>query len=76
MNAIEINSVFDQPVEELEHWQRKLVKELASKIVDEIKAKSMPYRHDNWISLPEQNTKEPFILSASAGEMFQVNLNC
>lgn len=71
-DAPEINSVFEKPVEELEHWQRKLVKELAGKVVDDIKAKSMPYRHDLWVTMPEQNAKEPFILSITAGEMFQI----
>lgn len=71
-DADEINSVFDNSVELLEQWQRKLIRELASRIVDEIKAKSMSYRHDNWVSMPEQNAKEPFILSPTAGEMFQV----
>lgn len=68
----EINSVFDKVVDDLEQWQRILVKELASKLVDEIKAKSMAYRHDNWISMPDHNALEPFMLSTSAGEMFQV----
>lgn len=70
----EINSVFDKVVDDLEQWQRSLVKDLASKIVDDIKAKSMPYRHDHWISMPDQNALEPFILSVTAGEMFQVRL--
>lgn len=69
----EINSVFDKVVDDLEQWQRVLVKELASKLVDDIKAKSMPYRHNNWISMPDHNALEPFMLSATAGEMFQVN---
>ncbi|KAM7356649.1 RAD50 interactor 1 [Cochliomyia hominivorax] len=71
-NAEEINSVFEHPVEELEHWTQQILKNLATKAVNEIKAKSMPYRHDCWPSMPEQNSKEPFILSPSAGEMFQV----
>ncbi|KNC26286.1 RINT1-like protein [Lucilia cuprina] len=71
-NAEEISSVFEHPVEELEHWTQQLLKNLATKAVNEIKAKSMPYRHDCWPSMPEQNSKEPFILSPSAGEMFQV----
>ncbi|XP_013109700.1 RINT1-like protein [Stomoxys calcitrans] len=71
-NAEEINSVFENPVSELEHWTEKLLKNLATKAVNEIKAKSMPYRHDCWTTMPEQNNKEPFILSPSAGEMFQV----
>lgn len=71
-DAEEINSVFDNSVEVWEQWQRKLVKELAGRVVDDIKAKSMPYRHDHWISMLEQNAKEPFILSPTAGEMFQV----
>ncbi|XP_055703383.1 RINT1-like protein [Phlebotomus papatasi] len=75
-DAPEINSVFEKPVEELEHWQRKLVKELAGKVVDDIKAKSMPYRHDLWVTMPEQNAKEPFILSITAGEMFQIMMQC
>lgn len=58
----------------MEQWQRSLVKDLASKIVDDIKAKSMSYRHDHWISMPDQNALEPFILSVTAGEMFQVRL--
>lgn len=71
-DAEEVNSVFDSSVELWEQWHRKLVKELAARVVDDIKAKSMPYRHDHWISMPEQNAKEPFILSTTAGEMFQV----
>ena len=71
-NAEEVNSVFDKIVDELEHWQRKLVKELASKIVDEVKAKSRKYRHDAWVRMSELEAKEPYILSASAGEMFYV----
>ncbi|XP_028900927.1 RINT1-like protein isoform X2 [Zeugodacus cucurbitae] len=71
-NSNEIHSVFDQPVSELEHWTKKLVESLATKAVNEIKAKSMAYRHDCWASIPDQNCKEPFILSTSAGEMFQV----
>lgn len=34
----------------------------------------MPYRHDHWISMSDQNALEPFILSMTAGEMFQVRL--
>lgn len=68
----EIDSVFDEIVEKLETWQRKLVKGLSSKIVDDIKARSMPYRHDMWVSMTEQNAKEPFMLSLTAGEMFQI----
>lgn len=59
-------------MDDFEQWQRTLVKQLASKSVDNIKAKSMAYRHDNWISMPDQNALEPFILSVTAGEMFQV----
>ncbi|XP_023161014.1 RINT1-like protein [Drosophila hydei] len=71
-NASEINSVFEHPVAELEHWARQLMKNLANKAVNEMKAKSMNYRHDCWPSMPEQNSREPFILSPSGGEMFQV----
>ncbi|XP_036339913.1 RINT1-like protein isoform X1 [Rhagoletis pomonella] len=71
-NYTEIHSVFDHPVSELEHWTEKLIENLATKAVNEIKAKSMPYRHDSWSSVPDQNCREPFILSSSAGEMFQV----
>lgn len=60
-------------VDDLEQWQRILVKEFTSKLVDEIKAKSMAYRHDNWISLPDHCALEPLILSSTAGEMFQVS---
>ncbi|XP_059615224.1 RINT1-like protein [Phlebotomus argentipes] len=75
-DAEEINSVFEKPVDELEHWQRKLVKELSGRVVDDIKAKSMSYRHDLWVTMPEQNAKEPFILSITAGEMFQIMMQC
>lgn len=71
-DAEEVNSVFDHSVEVWGQWQQKLTKELAARVVDDIKAKSMPYRHDNWMSMLEQNAKEPFILSPTAGEMFQV----
>lgn len=71
-NAEEITSVFDKSINELDHWQNKLVKQLSSKVVDEIKAKSMPYRHDNWVSMPRQTRSEAFVLSYSAGEMFQL----
>ncbi|XP_055379925.1 RINT1-like protein [Condylostylus longicornis] len=71
-NVNEINSVFEQASEELEHWQENLLRDLSEKIVGEIKAKSMHYRHDNWSLLPEQNTKEPFMLSSSASDMFHV----
>jgi hypothetical protein len=64
--------VFEKSIEELEHWQHKLVVDLSSKIVDNFKAKSMPYRHDVWVSMPEQITKELLMLSVTAGEMFQV----
>lgn len=73
-NAEEINSVFDKIIIELDQWQNKLVKQLSSKFVDDIKAKSMPYRHDQWVTMPKQNTHEPFTLSQSAGEMFQVTI--
>lgn len=67
-----MNSVFDKTIEELEHWQEKLLSELASKVFDEIKARSMSYRHDIWVSMSLQNPNEHLILSYSAGEMFQV----
>lgn len=73
-NAEEISSVFDKSVGELDHWQNKLVRQLSSKVVDEIKAKSMPYRHDNWVSMPRQSVNETFVLSYSAGDMFQLLL--
>lgn len=71
-NANEISSVFENSVNEMDHWKEKLLKELTKKIVGDIKAKSMHYRHDNWTTMSEQNANEPFILSTSAGEMFQV----
>ncbi|XP_034104363.1 RINT1-like protein [Drosophila albomicans] len=71
-NANEINSVFEHAVAELGHWAHQLMENLANKAVNEMKAKSMNYRHDVWPSMPEQNSKEPFILSPSGGEMFQV----
>lgn len=73
-NAEEINSVFDKIITELDHWQNKLVKQLSSKYVDDIKAKSMTYRHDQWVTMPKQNSNETFVLSQSAGEMFQVTI--
>jgi RAD50-interacting protein 1 len=71
-NADEITSVFDKSINEFDHWENKLVKQLSSKLADEIKARSMAYRHDNWVSLPKQNPSESFILSYSAGDMFQL----
>lgn len=68
----EINSVFDQSIGEFEHWQNKIIQELAARGVDNIKAKTMSYRHDNWISMSDQNINEPFLLSKSAADMFQV----
>ncbi|KAH8297546.1 hypothetical protein KR054_002303 [Drosophila jambulina] len=71
-NASEINSVFEHAVTELEHWARQLTRDLATKATNEMKAKSMSYRRDAWPTMPEQNSREPFILSPSGGEMFQV----
>ncbi|XP_037952607.1 RINT1-like protein [Teleopsis dalmanni] len=71
-NANDIISVFEDPISELKHWTEQLIKNLSTKLVNEIKAKSMSYRRDNWATMQEHNSKEPFILSASAGEMFQV----
>lgn len=69
----ELNCVFDHIIKELEHWQTRLVKALACRLVDDIKAKSMPYRHDNWISMPELDPKrDPMMLSFTAGDMFQL----
>lgn len=68
----EISLVFDQYIDEFDHWQRQLISELATKAVNNIKAKSLPYRHDNWITMPTQNLREPLLLSISASEMFQV----
>lgn len=72
LHAEEIHSVFDKVVDDLSHWQQRLIKEISTRAADNIKAKSMKYRHDNWISMPDQNAVEPFILSVSAGEMLQV----
>lgn len=71
-DEMEITSVFDKSINELDHWQTKLIKQLSSKLVSEIKAKSMPYRHSNWVSMPRQNANESLVLSYSAGEMFQL----
>lgn len=71
-NADEINSVFDKTVSELDHWENKLIKQLSAKFVDDIKSKTMAYRHDFWVSMPKQSPNESFTLSQSAGEMFQV----
>lgn len=72
-NADEIDSVFDESIEQLEHWMHSLIADLSQKSVDDIKARSMAYRHDQWVSMHELNSREPYILSATAAEMFQVN---
>lgn len=69
-NVEEISSVFDKIINELEHWQGKLVKQLSSKFVDDIKSKTMSYRHDAWVTMPKQN--EPLSISQSASEMFHI----
>ncbi|XP_053685469.1 RINT1-like protein [Sabethes cyaneus] len=74
-DADEISSVFDKTIDELEHWQRALVKDLATRVVDEVRAKSRPYRHDQWPTMNQLDTKETFMLSGSAGEMFQTVVN-
>ncbi|KXJ69082.1 hypothetical protein RP20_CCG000224 [Aedes albopictus] len=74
-HADEISSVFDKTIEEMDHWQRALVKDLASRVVDDVKAKSRPYRHDHWPTMNQLDTKETFMLSASASEMFQMLVN-
>lgn len=73
-DAEEINSVFDKIITELDHFQTRLIKQLSAKYVDDIKAKSMAYRHDQWVTMPKQNPNEIFTLSQSAGEMFQVTI--
>lgn len=72
----EIISVFDKAVDDLDHWQRTLVGELATKLVDDIKAKSMAYRRDNWNDMPDRDARQPFMISTTAGEMFQVKNGC
>ncbi|KAL9701684.1 hypothetical protein quinque_005125 [Culex quinquefasciatus] len=74
-NADEISSVFDKTIEELDHWQRTLVKELSGRVVEEVKGKSRPYRHDAWPTMNQLDTKETFMLSTSASEMFQLLVN-
>jgi RAD50-interacting protein 1 len=49
-----------------------LIVDLATSVLYDIKAKSMPYRRDAWVSMPEQLTKESQMLSITAGEMFQL----
>lgn len=66
------NCVFDSIIKELEHWEGKLVRALAHRLVDDIKAKSMAYRHDTWISMPDADPKVPLMLSFTAGDMFQL----
>lgn len=73
-NADEISSVFDKIAGELDHWENKLIKQLSSKFVDDIKSKTMLFRHDSWVSMQKQNSNEPFILSQTAGEIFQVTI--
>ncbi|XP_058462968.1 RINT1-like protein [Malaya genurostris] len=74
-NADEISSVFDKIIEELEHWQRSLVKDLSGRVVDDVKSKSRPYRHDQWPTMNQLDTKETFMLSATASGMFQQLVN-
>ncbi|XP_055611067.1 RINT1-like protein [Uranotaenia lowii] len=74
-NADEISSVFDKTVDELDHWQRALVKDLSQRSVEDIKSKSRPYRHDIWPSMNQLDTKETLMLSATASEMFQTLVN-
>lgn len=71
-NVENINSVFEVIIKELEHWEIKLVKALAARVVDDIKAKSMAYRHDNWSTMAEHDPNVPMMLSHTAGEMFQL----
>lgn len=69
----ELNTVFEDIIKVLEHWRNKLVKALSARLVDDIKAKSMAYRHDNWIGMPATDPKvDPMILSFTAGDMFQL----
>lgn len=65
--------MFDKVVDDMEHWQKTLVRDLASKLVDDIKAKSMAYRRDIWNYMPDRDARQPFMISTTAGEMFQVN---
>lgn len=79
-NGDEVRSVFESPIGEFEHWQRQIVDTLAGKIVDDIKAKSRAYRHDQWVTMGSNTAavvknpqaKDEFTLSATAGEMFQL----
>lgn len=73
LHAEEIHSVFDKLIDDFDNWKQRLLKDLTSKSVANVKAKSMKYRHDNWIAMLDQNTVEPFILSVTAGEMLQVS---
>lgn len=69
----DVASVFEKPISEFEHWQRLIVADLAGKVVDDIKAKSMPYRHDHWVTMIASTAaSDTFALSATAGEMFQL----
>lgn len=68
----EISSVFDKSITDLEHWSTLLINDLAGKILDDIKSKSMPYRRNHWIYIEELGAKDVFALSPSASEMFQL----
>lgn len=68
----EVAAVFEKPVSEFEHWSGQIVSELAGKILDDIKAKSMQYRHDEWVRMPALGARDTFALSPTAGEMFQL----
>lgn len=67
----DVTSVFEKSIGEFEHWHRQIIADLAARIVDDIKAKSMPYRHDQWVTMPALDAASTFALSATAGEMFQ-----
>lgn len=71
LNLTEADSVFEPILKELEKLQTNLLRSLASRLVDDVKAKSMAYRHSNWSELPELDTNAPIMLSTTAGEMFQ-----
>lgn len=71
----DVASVFEKPIGEFEHWHRLIVADLAGKVVDDIKAKSMAYRHDQWVTMnmpTASATASTFSLSATAGDMFQL----
>lgn len=70
-NLTEANSVFQEVIKELEKYQEKLLKVLANRLVSDVKARSMAYRHNTWNEMLDVESRPHLILSTTAGAMFQ-----